>query len=85
MTEPKWTGDMDDDTFLKTADGYQAHAEAMDEGLWYCQVTHGDTGPPPFNGRVVFHSSEHDVLPLKGGAARTLCLMAIDADRWRQR
>jgi len=84
MTEPKWTGDMDDDTFLKTADGYPAHAEATDEGLWHCQVTHGDTGPPPFNGRVVLHTAESDVRPLTGKAARTLCMLAIDADRWRQ-
>lgn len=79
-----WTGDPDDDTFLKTEDGYAAHAEAMHEDAWYCQVTHGDTGPPPFNGRVVFHSVERNIVPLTGRAARWLCEQVIIADRWRQ-
>jgi len=80
-----WTGDRNDDCFLQTDDGYQAHAEAMDEDEWCCIVTHGDTWPPPFNGRMVYHSAEQGIWPIRGEAARLLCELVIDADRWKQR
>lgn len=79
-----WTGDLDDDCVLKTDDGYQAHAEAMDTREWYCSVTHGGADSIPFNGRVVFHSAERNIVPLTGRAARWLCEQVIIADRWRQ-
>lgn len=83
MSEPKWTGDLNDDCALKTEDGYQAHAEDMGEGEWYCQVTRAGASQPPFKGQY-FHSTEHDIRPLTGEAARMLCKMVIDADRWRR-
>jgi len=79
----KWTGDMDDDCTLKTEDGYVAHAEAMDDDWWYCAVRHGDIDSLVII-RDVFHSTSHDVQPLTGEAARALCQVVIDADRYRR-
>ncbi len=79
-----WRGDLSDDCVMKTEDGYLAQAEAMDSGRnehWCCTVTLGKR--PSL--RWVYHSAENGVWPKYGAAARAMCEMAIDADRWRNR
>ncbi len=69
---PVWDGDLDDDCSL-TWRGYGAHAEAMGEREWYCSVWRLADGVD------VFHSTDADVVPLTGPAARRLCELVIRA------
>lgn len=65
-----WVGDLDDDCSASFGD-YRAHAEDMGDS-WYCAVMHKDNAP----GNVlpdIFHSTDSDICPLSGEAARRLC------------
>ncbi len=67
LSEPiAWTGDLGDDCAAHWR-GLYAHAEAMDDGRWYCAVDESDGA-----GRL-FHTADADVTPLTGDAARRLC------------
>jgi hypothetical protein len=67
LSEPiTWTGDLGDDCAARWR-GLYAHAEAMDDGRWYCAVDESDGA-----GRL-FHTADADVTPLTGHAARRLC------------
>jgi hypothetical protein len=69
----KWEGDLADDCKLKTDDGFGAHAEEMDDNEWYCSVWQ-DLGSKQI---TIFHSTENDIMPLSGDAARALCQLVI--------
>jgi hypothetical protein len=65
-----WQGDLDDNCHCVWK-GLQAHAEDMDDG-WYCSVRSGDQKQLEREGDL-FHTSDADILPLTGVAARWLC------------
>ena len=68
----KWQGDLDDD--CKALDPpYLALAEDMGQG-WWCAVHFGE--------RRIFDSTDDDIAPLTGEAARRLCEYAIAYHRW---
>lgn len=77
-----WTGEPGDEEYCESVPGYYCHAELTSDGqdpddphpgeAWYCSVSRG-------RGVVaagVFHSTDSDVLPLSGPAARRLCEIA---------
>lgn len=71
----QWRGDIHDDCSCASVAGFMAHAEAMDFDEWYCSVR----AKSPVDGqwKDIFHTTEDDVRPLTGKAARALCEMVI--------
>lgn len=78
-----WDGDLEDDCTAEWR-GLGAHAECMgdtdDDGEplgyenWYCCVWQiNPQARVGSDNKIVFHSSEDDVIPLGGAAARALC------------
>lgn len=55
-----------------------AHAEAMDDDLWYCSVwrVNSDAVVGSDN-ETLFHSGEDDIHPSSGPAARRLCELVM--------
>lgn len=70
-----WQGDLDDDCALRDGD-YSAVAEDMGDE-WHVAVYR--------NGKQIFHDVDDNIHPLTGPAARRLCELVIDAERWRGR
>ncbi len=68
-----WQGDLDDDCHARWR-GLGAHAERMDEHSWYCSVWCDGAGK-----KMLFHSSDDDIHPLTGKAARWLCELVLRA------
>ena len=77
----KWSGNLDDDCWLKEGDFY-AHAEHMygsrgKGGFWYCQ-----TGRGAFpDSMTYFHTAKGGITLRSGVAARWLCETVIAAAR----
>ena len=71
--QKNWERDLDYDCILQEGNLF-AHAEHMEGpkgkgGIWYCQVHSKD--------RRYFHTSDHDIQPRSGAAARWLCEIII--------
>jgi hypothetical protein len=73
-----WTGDLSDDCVARWRD-LSAHAEKMDERFWYCSVTRWEGAGKRRKNISIFHTSDDDVVPLTGEAARKLCEFVMRA------
>ena len=94
LAEPiPWTGDLEDDCTARWR-GFGAHAECMDEydpddpgssNAWYCCVWEQMPGAKVgADNREVFHSSDADICPLTGPAARQLCELVMRLEVMRK-
>jgi hypothetical protein len=88
-----WRGDLDDDCSAEWR-GLGAHAELMGESdpsdpdsadAWYCSVWRvNPAARVGSDNETLFHSSDHDTLPLTGPAARRLCELVMRAEAYRE-
>lgn len=90
-----WTGDLEDDCHCLWH-GLTAHAECMGPNecdkcgylcgdCWYCSVSVAVMKDgKPWSGEQLFHTSEEDVRPLTGAAARKLCELVMDRHWYRK-